>query len=367
MQEPSIIVNIPETNSKNYPIYINNDKISNLKKELDNITQNQKRLIVISEKVYKLYNKELNFDKKELFILKDGEDKKTIKTFEKIINKAIKLKLSRKDIIIAIGGGVAGDMAGFAAASYMRGIEFIQVPTTLLACVDSSVGGKTAIDMPSGKNYVGAFYQPKAVYINLNFLKTLDEKQYKSGFGEILKYAFIEKNCIREEFYNLFEILKNHVSDYEKRDDEFLHKIIKICLELKSSVVIQDEKEGGLRKVLNFGHTFGHALEEATKYKRYTHGLGVVYGMMHVFNFAYQNGFCDKKYYDNAFTLMNIYGYEPDKFLFINKKKVIQLMNSDKKADNNIITFILPTTCGEVIEYKVKDSSKLKFDVKYHN
>ena len=243
MQEPSIIVNIPETNSKNYPIYINNDKISNLKKELDNITQNQKRLIVISEKVYKLYNKELNFDKKELFILKDGEDKKTIKTFEKIINKAIKLKLSRKDIIIAIGGGVAGDMAGFAAASYMRGIEFIQVPTTLLACVDSSVGGKTAIDMPSSKNYVGAFYQPKAVYINLNFLKTLDEKQYKSGFGEILKYAFIEKNCIREEFYNLFEILKNHVSDYEKRDDEFLHKIIKICLELKSSVVIQDEKE----------------------------------------------------------------------------------------------------------------------------
>ena len=104
-------------------------------------------------------------------------------------------------------------MAGFAAASYMRGIEFIQVPTTLLACVDSSVGGKTAIDMPSGKNYVGAFYQPKAVYINLNFLKTLDEKQYKSGFGEILKYAFIEKNYIREEFYNLFEILQNHVSD----------------------------------------------------------------------------------------------------------------------------------------------------------
>lgn len=367
MQEPSIIVNIPETNSKTYPIFINDDKISNLIEELNKTTQIQKRLIVISEKVYKLYKKELNFNRKELFILKDGEDKKTIKTFEKIVNKAIELKLSRKDVIIAIGGGVAGDMAGFVAASYMRGIEFIQVPTTLLACVDSSVGGKTAIDMQSGKNYVGAFYQPKAVYINLNFLKTLDEKQYKSGFGEILKYAYIEKNCIREEFYNLFEILKNHVLDYEKRDNEFLYKIIKICLELKSSVVIQDEKESGLRKVLNFGHTFGHALEEETHYKRYSHGIGVVYGMMYAFNFAYQNSFCDKKYYDDAFTLMNIYGYEPDKFRFINKKRVLKLMYSDKKADNNTITLILPTIYGEVVEYKLEDSSKLKFDVEYHN
>jgi len=365
MKEPAIVVNIPETNKKSYPIFIDDENIESLKQKLDEQTKNHKRLVVISNKVWKLYKNLLKFEKQELFILKDGEDKKTLKTFEKIINRAIELKLSRKDYIIAVGGGVAGDMAGFAAASYMRGIKFIQVPTTLLACVDSSVGGKTAIDMPHGKNFVGAFYQPEAVYINLNFLDTLDDKQYKSGFGEVIKYAFIEKSCNHSEFFNLFEMLKTNKENYEKRNKNFLEKIIKICLELKSSVVVQDEKEAGLRKILNLGHTFGHALEEETHYKRYTHGYGVILGIMFVFNFAFKNGYCERKYYDEAVTLMNIYGYEPDKFLFINKKRVLKLMKNDKKADNNIITFILPLKEGEVIEYKLENLSQLKFELNY--
>ena len=361
----TLTVNIPEAEKKSYPIYIDRDDISQLKTKLDNETQGIKRLVVFSEKVYKIYGKKLGFDKSEIFVLKDGEDKKNLKYFEKIIKKAIELKLSRKDVIIAIGGGVVGDMAGFAASSYMRGIDFIQVPTTLLACVDSSVGGKTAIDMPHGKNYVGAFYQPKAVYVNINFLKTLDEKQYKSGFGEVIKYAFIEKSCNVSENYNLLEILKNNLENYESRDVEFLSNIIKICLELKSAVVNQDEKEKGLRKILNLGHTFGHALEEETNYKRYSHGYGVVLGIMYVFNYALQNGFCDRAYYDEAFTLMHIYGYEPDKFLFVNKKQVLKYMQTDKKSDNGIITFILPTKHGEVTECKISDIKTLKFDVNY--
>lgn len=351
-------VNIAETKASQYPIYINSNPISELKKELDKKTENKKRLVIFSEKVYKLYKKELNFNQSEIFVLKDGENQKNIKNYAKIINKAISLRLSRKDIIIAIGGGVVGDMAGFVASTYMRGIEFIQVPTTLLACVDSSVGGKTAIDMPHGKNFVGAFYQPKAVYINLNFLKTLDEKQYKSGFGEVIKYAFIEKSCNHQEYFNLLDILKNNISSYKSRDLEFLENIIRICLELKSAVVSQDEKEKGLRKILNLGHTFGHALEEETKYRRFTHGHAVIYGLMYIFNYALEHNLCDKKYYDEAFTLFNVYEYEPDKLLFINPKHVINYMKTDKKSSNDIITFIVPTKIGEVVEIQEKNISK---------
>lgn len=351
-------VNIAETKASQYPIYINSNPISELKKELDTKTSGKKRLIIFSEKVYKLYKKELNFNQSEIFVLKDGENQKNIKNYAKIINKAISLRLSRKDIIIAIGGGVVGDMAGFVASTYMRGIEFIQVPTTLLACVDSSVGGKTAIDMPHGKNFVGAFYQPKAVYINLNFLKTLDEKQYKSGFGEVIKYAFIEKSCNHQEYFNLLELLKNNISSYKSRDLEFLENIIRICLELKSSVVNQDEKEKGLRKILNLGHTFGHALEEETKYRRFTHGHAVIYGLMYIFNYALEHNLCDKKYYDEAFTLLNVYEYEPDKLLFINPKHVINYMKTDKKSSNDIITFIVPTKRGEVVEIQEKNISE---------
>lgn len=352
----TLTVNISETKASQYPIYINSNPITELKNELDRVCEGRKKLVIFSEKVYKLYKNELNFDKSEIFILKDGETQKNIKNYAKIINKAIELKLSRKDIIVAIGGGVVGDMAGFAAATYMRGIEFIQVPTTLLASVDSSVGGKTAIDMPHGKNFVGAFYQPKAVYINLNFLKTLDEKQYKSGFGEVIKYAFIEKSCNHSEYFNLLEILKTNRKNYETRNHEFLENIIRICLELKASVVAQDEKEKGLRKILNLGHTFGHALEEETNYKRFTHGEAVVQGMMFIFNYALN---CDRNYRDEALTLMNMYGYKPCSLRFINKNNLIKYMKTDKKSSNDVITFIVPTENGTVTEVQETDSYKL--------
>jgi 3-dehydroquinate synthase len=365
MTNTEIIVKIPATSQKEYPIYINSESFEELNEKLDKESAGRKRLIIISEKVFKLYKKSFKFNKDELFVLKDGETQKNIRNFEKIIQKAISLKLSRKDIIIAIGGGVVGDMAGFVASTYMRGIEFIQVPTTLLACVDSSVGGKTAIDMPNGKNFVGAFYQPKSVYINLNFLKTLDEKQYKSGFGEIIKYAFIEKTCNHTEFFNLIKILESNIMNYEKRDVDFLGELVRICLELKSAVVSQDECEKGLRKILNLGHTFGHALEEETHYKKFSHGLAVVYGIMYIFNYSLKNGLCDKSYYDEAYTLMNTYGFEPPKFMFINKKNVIKLMSIDKKADKDGITFIIPTENCSVIERKITDTSNLNFDIQY--
>ncbi len=171
----------------NYPIYINNIDIENLKNAILNETDNKNYIVVISKKVHKIYSKILDFPKDKTLVITDGEREKNYKNYLKILNFALKKKLKREDSIIAIGGGVIGDLAGFAASTYMRGINFIQVPTTLLASTDSSVGGKTAINTKYGKNLVGSFYQPKAVFINVNFLKTLDEKQFKSGLGEVLK------------------------------------------------------------------------------------------------------------------------------------------------------------------------------------
>ena len=216
--------------------------------------------------------------------------------------------------------------------------------------------------MPHGKNFVGAFYQPKAVYINLNFLKTLDEKQYKSGFGEVIKYGFIEKSCQYGEYFNLIDILKNNRENYETRDNEFLARIIEICLKLKSSVVEKDEKESGLRKILNLGHTFGHALEEETKYKRYTHGYAVVLGLMFIFNYALKNNLCGREYYDEAFTLMSVYGYETPCFCGINKKRTLNYMKTDKKSDGNTINLIVPVNYGEVTE---KTADSVEFDIEY--
>ena len=360
-----ITVNISGTPDGSYPIYIDSDDFANLKDRLDEEIKDRKKLVIFSEKVYKIYGKVLGFKESETFVLKDGEKYKNIKSYEKIIKKCIELKLSRKDIIIAIGGGVVGDISGFAAATYMRGIEFIQVPTTLLACVDSSVGGKTAIDMPNGKNFVGSFYQPKAVYINLNFLKTLDDKQYKSGFGEVIKYGFIEKSCNPSEYFNLIEILKNNREKGVSRNSEFLSDIIEICLNLKASVVAQDEKEKGLRKILNLGHTFAHALEEETEYRRYTHGYAVVLGMFYVFNYALRNGFVSREYYDEAYTLMTIYGYDIPKFCCMNKKRVLKYMQTDKKSDGVNVTFILPSKPGEVFEHVEKNPDGLEFNVGY--
>lgn len=253
---------------KIYPIIIENEAIVDLREKLVSFIGEKNYLIVISAKVEKLYKEQLNFPDNHKFVLKDGEKEKNFKNYRKIIEKALKLGLKRSDVIVAIGGGVVGDITGFVASTYMRGINFVQVPTTLLACVDSSVGGKTAIDTAFGKNLVGTFYQPKVVYINPRFLKTLDERQFKTGLGEVVKYSFIEKSCLLEEEVNLTNFLSEKFKEILDRDEKTLSKLIEICIKLKKSVVEKDEKESNLRKILNFGHTYGHAIEKITNYKK---------------------------------------------------------------------------------------------------
>ena len=355
---PELCVKIKETD-KSYPIYIDSSEISELTRKLEKYISGRKVFVVISEKVNKLYGKILNIPAVETFVLKDGEKEKNFKNYKKITERMLKNQLSRKDILLAVGGGVVGDMAGFAASTYMRGIDFIQIPTTLLACVDSSVGGKTGIDTDYGKNLVGAFYQPKAVFININFLKTLDTKQFKTGLGEVVKYSFIEKSCKPEFEINLFNFLSENFEKINNKDIRTLERLVEYCVTLKIAVVEQDEKEGSLRKILNFGHTYGHAIEKITNYKKYTHGEAVVEGMRFAFKLAVEKGLIEKNYKFLADDVINKFKFTSVKKF--NMKKITEIMKSDKKASNGKITFVLPTEYQEVKTFDFEEEFFLNY------
>ena len=349
----NLSVNI-KSQDKSYPIFIENQTISALKEKILSFLNGKNYLVVISEKVEKLYGKELGFDKSQKFVLKDGEKEKNFKNYKKILEKALKMKLTRNDAIVAIGGGVVGDIAGFAASTYMRGIGYIQMPTTLLACTDSSVGGKTAIDTKFGKNLVGTFYQPDAVFINPVFLKTLDERQFKSGLGEVVKYSFIEKSCKCEEDLNLTNFLSEKTADILNRDEKTLSKLIEICVKLKMSVVEKDETENGLRKILNLGHTYGHAIEKITNYKKYTHGEAVVEGIKFAFNLAVKRNLIDKNYKFFADDVIKKFNFR--EIPSFNQEKMIEIMQMDKKATSKNIVFILPTDYSTVNQFEIPPS-----------
>jgi len=336
---------------KKYPIVFEKGEINELKSKILDFIGNKKYIVVISQKVEKFYGKDLSFENK--FILKDGEDQKNIKNYEKILDFCFKKKLTREDVIIAIGGGVVGDIAGFVASTYMRGINYIQVPTTLLACVDSSVGGKVAVNTIYGKNLIGSFYQPKAVFINPNFLKTLSLRDFKTGLGEVVKYAFIEKSCQNKEDFNLVNFLETNYEQIFNHNLKVLEELIKICIQLKVSVVEEDEKESGLRRILNFGHTYGHAIEKLTNYRKYTHGECVIAGIIFAFNLALKNNLIEKNYF---YLMQDVL----KKFDFIEipefeLKKVLPVMKTDKKSSNNSIRFILPTEYATVGEFEFND------------
>ena len=344
---------------KGYEIILTDENFSQLSEEIFSYTSEQKRLFVVSKKVYKLYKQKLGLCDSEVLILNDGEKEKNFQNYLKIISKAEEIGLTRSDVMIALGGGVIGDITGLAAATYMRGIDYIQVPTTLLSMVDSSVGGKTAIDTKNTKNIIGAFYQPKRVFININFLNTLDRRQFFSGIGEILKYAFIEDNCGYEHPIFLFEYLTLCYDKLIKKEPITLMRVIEYCLCLKIAVVNQDEKEKGLRKILNLGHTLGHALEALGKFKTYTHGEAVIQGIFFIFNYAYSQGLITYSYYRLSIDLLEKYGFKslPPKY---KPDDIIKIMQKDKKAVNDKITFIVPDNKKKVQEIQLPKEDVLK-------
>jgi len=270
----------------------------------------------------------------EVVTVPDGEEYKTLETVENILNELFEHKFDRKSLLIAFGGGVIGDMTGFTASLYQRGIDFIQVPTTLLSQVDASVGGKTGVNNRYGKNLIGAFYQPKAVYIDPAFLKTLPAREFAAGVAEIIKMAVMFDK-------DYFEFL----TQADLNNEKILKEAIRRSVELKAWVVNQDEKEAGIRAVLNYGHTFGHVVENETDYTTYLHGEAVAIGMVMANALAVKLGLMNEEEALRIKALLEKASL-PTHYVIKDENDFYEHFFLDKKSANNSIKFILPQGIG---------------------
>lgn len=322
-------------------IIIEND----LKNKIEDYFEDKKYFLITNTTLAKLYPEFVyKFAKNRTIIIKDGEKHKNIKTFEYIINRLLEEKIERKDAIVAFGGGVVGDLAGFVSSSILRGVELIQIPTTLLAMCDSSIGGKTGFNSKFGKNLIGSFHLAKKVLIDTAFLDTLNEYEYKCGLGEVLKYAFIEKSCDKNSPYDLMDFLIKNQKDDIKRQMDF---IVRACADLKARVVQKDAHEGNLRKILNFGHTWAHPVETLANYKKISHGQAVAWGIRCATELAFNKKLIDEGYYNLMISLLKKYELINKKIKF-KKEKITELMAQDKKVQNGKINLLLPVGFAEV-------------------
>ena len=344
-----------EINSKdkiNYPIIIGEDAGVEIAKYCKQFSC-AKVLIVTNETIYEIYQEKMPKIfadcglQVEYCIVPDGEKYKNQEILDKILTCAFEAKLERNDLFAAFGGGVIGDITGFAAAIYMRGVNFMQIPTTILAQVDSSVGGKVAINTPYGKNLLGAFYQPKVVISDLNFLKTLPEREILTGLSEVIKYSFIEKTCA-VDFHDFAKFLFENNEAVLKRNLSVLSNVVNRCCELKAAVVKQDEKENGLRSILNFGHTIGHAIEKCTQYNIFTHGEAVSIGMRGAFCISYKLKKINDEYFNFANNILSSYGFNFKIPENISPDKIFEALSYDKKVKDGNIRFVLPVGYADV-------------------
>lgn len=302
----------------------------------------QKYAIITDKKVHKLYAATLQKALKkakiqsEIFNFSAGEKHKTLQTIETLAEAMLAKNFDRHDAIIALGGGVPGDLAGFLASIYLRGIPFIQIPTTLLAMVDSAVGGKTGVDLNAGKNLLGTFNQPKAVFIDPNYLKTLPKNQLRSGLAEVIKYGVIKDKA-------LFKYLERHLDKIFNLEPKALIHIIEKSLKIKTAVVRKDEKESHHRMILNYGHTFGHALEKISNYTL-LHGYAIAIGMILANQIALEHKLLSTKDAERIKNLIKQAGLPLTTMHKIQPKD----LKNDKKRRGDQIKFILPTKIGRV-------------------
>lgn len=284
--------------------------------------------------------------------LDDGERYKNSKSIEKIYDFLLENGCDRRTVIFALGGGVVGDMAGFAASTYMRGIPFVQVPTTLLAQVDSSVGGKTAINHPIGKNMIGSFYQPQLVICDISTLDTLPDREISAGLAEVIKYAPIYDAPF-------MDWLESSMDGLRAKDHSLLAYAVKRCCEIKAEVVGQDERESGLRAILNFGHTFGHAIEAGMGYGVWLHGEGVAAGMVMAAELSCRLGMVDAAFVDRLRALIQRAGL-PTKGPVLdaadNAGRYLELMRIDKKSEAGEIRFVLIDGPGKAVVRPAPDA-----------
>jgi 3-dehydroquinate synthase len=269
----------------------------------------------------------------------DGEPAKRLHTVEQLAEQLVDAKADRKSVLVAFGGGVIGDSAGFLAAIFMRGIPVIQIPTTVVAQLDASIGGKTGVNLRAGKNLIGAFHQPRAVLVDPEVLQTLDQREFRSGLFEALKCGVIRDRA-------LFEFMERNAQKILDRNAKAVQRIITDSIRVKAQVVSTDEKESGLRRILNFGHTVGHALEAATDYSQFLHGEAVGWGMVAATAIARDAGFCSDKVAQQIFAAIKDYGSLPP--VQCNVDDITQRLSADKKTIAGAVHFILPQKIGKV-------------------
>ena len=337
-----LVVNL-EKNS--YPIYIENNILSQAGEYISEVFSGKRIMIVSDDQVFALYGETLLSSLKDRYechhlVLPHGESTKNFQSLPIIYSAMLKAKISRSDLVIALGGGVMGDLAGFAAASFLRGVKLVQVPTSLLAQVDSSVGGKVAVDLPEGKNLVGAFYQPSMVLIDPLVLNSLPERFIHDGMGEVIKYGCIKDAALFDtlEKYNSFEELK-----------EILPSVIERCVDIKRIVVEHDQFDTGERMLLNFGHTLAHTIEQYYHYERESHGEAVAIGMYQISLIAEEKGLTAPGTSERILNLLKKYGLPYECGLPM--EELIGAIKLDKKNLDNKLNVVLLHEIGDSYIY----------------
>lgn len=341
---------------RSYPIYIGKDLLARAHEFLAAKIASKQAVIVTNETIAPFYLDSLltQFEGFDIgvVVLPDGEQFKTVDTVNNIFDELIAKKFGRKATLIALGGGVVGDMTGFAAACYQRGVPFIQIPTTLLAQVDSSVGGKTGVNHPKGKNMIGAFHQPEAVLIDTDVLNSLDPRQFSAGLAEVIKYGLI-----REATF--FDWLEENIERLNQKEGAILAETIERCCQSKANIVEEDEHEGGVRALLNLGHTFGHAIETGEGYGEYLHGEAVSIGICMAADLSCRMGWLENGEVERIIRLLkraNLPVIPPKR---MGREQFIELMAGDKKNIDGRLRLVLMRAIGDAVVTDQFDSDAL--------
>jgi len=340
-----IPVNLPD---RSYNILIEKDSLANLGGEMSQLNLGKKVLLVSNPEIFDYYGQiAVNSLEKAGFVvfthlIPAGENYKTLDAIAQVYDSALAHRLERSSTMVALGGGVIGDMTGFAAATWLRGVNFVQVPTTLLAMVDASIGGKTGVNHPQGKNLIGAFYQPKLVLIDPSVLKSLPVREFRAGMAEVIKYGVIWD----AELFKQLEDSDN-LASFSQIDGQLLQTIITKSCQAKADVVSKDEKEAGLRAILNYGHTIAHGIESLTGYTRINHGEAVAMGMVAAGAIAVKLGMWTEAENQRQTALIAKAGLETQ-IPPLNPDQMIETLTADKKVKDGKVRFILPTAIGQV-------------------
>ncbi len=338
----SLQVNLGE---HSYPIYIEQSS-DNYKALLTPHIKGSRVVVISNETILPLFQNKIHTaldDFNLSFItIKDGEQFKTLTTYSDIMTQLLELNISRDATLIALGGGVVGDITGFVAATFMRGVQFIQIPTTLLSQVDSSVGGKTAINHPLGKNMIGAFYQPQAVIIDVSSLDSLPSREFSAGLAEVVKYGVMQDAAF-------FDFLESNAEKIMALESDVLIEVIAKCCAIKAQIVQEDEKEQGIRALLNYGHTFGHAIEAEQGYGNWLHGEAVAAGMVQAAEVSLSRGWLEEDQVQRIKALLLRFKLPVNGPADMNAESYIKHMKKDKKVIADTMRFILPKSIGKVV------------------